>query len=186
MTGKRIIIITGASGSGKTTIGNKLATYGIPRLVTSTTRSMRPNEVDGVDYFFLDKEDLSNHAFIEQTIYNGHTYGLTVNSLVMGLMLNDCVAIVMDKVGARTVKAMYPNETFVIHLSVTEDQMVERMMERGDSLQSIEERVRHAEDTGEFDNFLEADLTLENLTPEENIKWVLACTTKEGSVCQNQ
>lgn len=175
MRGKRMIIIVGASGSGKTTVGNKLEERGIPRLITSTTRPMRKDEVDGVDYYFLTDDEIAEVAFVEQTRYNGFTYGLSVQSIEEGLANHDCVSIVMDKNGARAVKAMYPNETYVVYLAVTEEQMVERMMQRGETMATIQERVLHAEQTGEFDHFKEADIRLENLIPDENVEWVYAC-----------
>ena len=49
-----IIAIVGASGSGKTTLSKYLQRkYGIPAIVSTTTRPRREGEVEGEDYFFV-------------------------------------------------------------------------------------------------------------------------------------
>ena len=51
-----MIILTGPSASGKTLIAYHLQKkYGIKKAITSTTREKRVNEVNGVDYYFVDK-----------------------------------------------------------------------------------------------------------------------------------
>ena len=53
----QIIVIVGPSGSGKTHLSKELASHGIPKCITATTRSPRESEgeVDGRDYYFLSK-----------------------------------------------------------------------------------------------------------------------------------
>lgn len=56
-----IIVLTGASGSGKTTIENELSThYGYQKIIPYTTRKPRPGEQNGRDYYFI-----SNNEFEE-------------------------------------------------------------------------------------------------------------------------
>ena len=52
---KKIVVLVGGSGSGKTTIAHELEKKGFRRLVTTTTRPKREGEVDQVDYFFVDR-----------------------------------------------------------------------------------------------------------------------------------
>ena len=75
-----MIVISGASASGKTEVAKLLAKkYGITKVVTTTTRPMREGEVNGRDYFFITKEQfeemIKNEKFVEYTIYNGNFYG---------------------------------------------------------------------------------------------------------------
>ena len=75
-----MIILVGASASGKTEVAKYLKQhYGIKKVVTHTTRSMRTNEVDGVDYHFVDKQTFlalkNQNYFVEVTNYNNNYYG---------------------------------------------------------------------------------------------------------------
>ena len=75
-----MVVLAGASASGKTEVAKVLAkTYGITKIVTTTTREKRTGEVDGVDYFFVSKEKFETmileDKFVEYTLYNGQMYG---------------------------------------------------------------------------------------------------------------
>ena len=76
-----MIVLSGASASGKTEVAKILAAkYGLIKVITTTTRPMRVGEVDGKDYFFISKEKfeelIRNDEFVEFTIYNGNYYWL--------------------------------------------------------------------------------------------------------------
>lgn len=79
-TGK-LVIISSPSGGGKNAVINALMQEfpGSTRLVTTTTRPMRPGEKDGIDYYFLDKTafetKLRQGDFLEHNIYAGQYYG---------------------------------------------------------------------------------------------------------------
>jgi guanylate kinase len=76
-----LIIISSPSGGGKTTLCNRLLAWdpNITRVVTCTTRSPRPGEQDGKDYFFLSNDEFKRRIaagdFLEHAQYNGHYYG---------------------------------------------------------------------------------------------------------------
>ncbi len=76
-----LIIISSPSGGGKNSVINALL-KDFPdstRLVTTTTRPMRPGEGQGVDYYFIPKEEfekkLDRGDFLEHNVYAGHYYG---------------------------------------------------------------------------------------------------------------
>lgn len=77
----KLIIISGPSAVGKTTIANGLTKTELPleKVVTTTTRSRRPKEVAGVDYHFLTdpefEELVKNNRLLEWAKFNGHYYG---------------------------------------------------------------------------------------------------------------
>ena len=54
-----MIILVGASASGKTEIAKILYKKGYKKCVTTTTRQIRPSEVNGIDYHFITKEDFN-------------------------------------------------------------------------------------------------------------------------------
>lgn len=77
-----MIVLTGPSASGKTSIVIKLVkNYGYSKVITTTTRSPRVGEMDGVDYHFVSVikflKDKKNNEFIETIFYNGNYYGTT-------------------------------------------------------------------------------------------------------------
>ena len=74
-----MIVLVGASASGKTKLSKILfKEYGYKKCITTTTRVMRDNEQQGVDYHFLTKEafetKISEGAFYEVTSYQNHYY----------------------------------------------------------------------------------------------------------------
>ena len=81
---EKIVIITGVSGSGKTTISK---TFPLERrLVSYTTRQPRPGEKDGIDYYFVTRknsEEIENSEnSFEKTTFAGHNYGITVDEIL--------------------------------------------------------------------------------------------------------
>lgn len=81
---QKIVIITGVSGSGKTTISKIFPLE--RRLVSYTTRQPRPGEKDGIDYYFITQkqsEEIENSEnSFEKTIFAGNHYGLTVDEVL--------------------------------------------------------------------------------------------------------
>ena len=74
-----MIVLAGASASGKTEAAKLLASkYGITKVITTTTRAMRNGEVNGRDYFFVDRDTfkkmIEEGRFVEYTEYNGNLY----------------------------------------------------------------------------------------------------------------
>lgn len=93
----KIIIITGTSGVGKNflmssfprgnaedKIANSSENGGIimKKIISFTTRAKRYNEVDGVDYHFIDLKDVDKYNWIEQNTFNNNIYGTTLESFL--------------------------------------------------------------------------------------------------------
>lgn len=78
---KKLIIISGGSGSGKSTVERILAQDpNIVRIISTTTRSQRAGEENEKDYYFITKElfeqELNKGKFIQHIIYDGNYYGI--------------------------------------------------------------------------------------------------------------
>lgn len=135
-----MIVLSGASASGKTEIAKVLATkYGIVKVITTTTRQKRVNEVDGVDYFFVSHEKflemIKEEKFVEYTQYNGNFYGSTKDQI----QNNKCVVI--DPAGLRAYSEIKDKNVVTFFLESEEETRYKRMLQRGDSVESASRRI---------------------------------------------
>lgn len=163
MAGKTIIVLVGPSGSGKTSIGEVLSKHGIHRLTTTTTRKPRPGEIEGIDYYFRDFDEMKIEYFIEQTVYNDNRYGLTKAEVKNKLEKYDYVHVSLDRNGAKAIKKAFPKETFIVFVQISEEEMVRRMKLRGDSQEEIDERITFSQRTNELVPPSYTDLIVENI-----------------------
>ena len=137
-----MIVLAGASASGKTEVAKMLAKkYGITKMITTTTRDMRVGEVDGRDYFFVDKKVfecmLREDKFVEHTIYNGNFYGSTKDQIAPGR------CVVVDPAGLRAYIALKDESIITFFLDSLEETRHQRMIARGDLEEKIISRLAH-------------------------------------------
>jgi guanylate kinase len=135
-----MILLTGASASGKTEIAKLLRLrYGIAKAVTHTSREPRPGEINAVDYFFVKKDDFerlkSKNSFVETTLYNGNYYGCSKGQV------SDDKCVVVDPNGLRSFLALNECSIVTFYLEAKEETRVERMKGRGDKPSEIERRI---------------------------------------------
>lgn len=175
---QKIIVLVGASGSGKTTVGNELTKHGIVKLVTTTTRPPREGEVEGIDYYFIDEDDLNPRQFLEITCYNGYHYGLSLKEIESAFNQYALVHLAMDKNGARAMKAAYPDQCLVIFFIVSEEEMIRRMKMRGDREEAIEERVAYRHLANEEAMPEDVDLVIENNDLNQTVQQILCFIDK--------
>jgi guanylate kinase len=111
---KNVFIISGAAGSGKDSVIDGLQSIlPIERIVTTTTREMRPFESEGHPYYFLSvesfKHGLENGEFIEHSINeNGGLYGVTKSELERITHKNKIALWRVDWKGVINIKKLYP------------------------------------------------------------------------------
>ena len=144
-----IILLVGASGSGKTTLGKKLEANGIKQLVSFTTRQAREGEIEGMDYYFVDKSNVEHFDLAEISHYGGNHYGLFKREVKIGLEMNEHVYFITDTNGAKQMVEMYPDDTEYFWIDTTLETMVKRMRNRGDNEEQILKRIEHAIDNNE-------------------------------------
>jgi len=138
-----MIVLAGASASGKTEVAKLLAKkYGITKVITTTTRKKRKGEVNGKDYFFVSKrkfeEMIHDGKFVEYTFYNGNLYGSTKDQVT------DKKCVVIDPAGLRSYISLKPNANIVtFFLDCDESTRRERMIFRGDDMDKIISRIEH-------------------------------------------
>ena len=137
-----MIVLSGASASGKTEAAKMLTQkYGIVKAITTTTRRMRCNEVNGRDYFFVSKdrfeEMIREDLFVEHTLYNGNYYGSTKDQIA------DNKSVVIDLEGLKSYSALNDKRIVTFYLSTSEDVRYRRMLERGDKEEDAKRRLEN-------------------------------------------
>jgi guanylate kinase len=108
MAGK-LIVISGPSGVGKTTICEWILTRpGFRRVITATSRPPRSGERDGVDYHFLPREAfeaaIRRGEFLESALVHGHLYGTPRSAVEAGLREAKWLLLNIDVQGARQIR----------------------------------------------------------------------------------
>ena len=154
-----ILVISGPAGVGKTTLCDRLLkkyTSQLCRTITVTTRNPRANEVNGIDYIFMSKQEFqnskNNDLFLEYAQIHGNWYGSLKNSVLDKLESSYDVLMNIDIQGMLSLKKMenkFSCLTNKIHTVFINPQSIgdlrERLNQRGlDSSQNIEERLKTA------------------------------------------
>lgn len=144
---KKLFIITGASGTGKTTISNYLRdNYGIKRVITHTTRQPRANELEGRDYYFETEESFKRNHYIESVSYSGYHYGSSREALQRAWQRQPFVSLVVETKGAEAYAEVMPQQIVVLFVTVSDpERLAARLEKRGDSPSEIEKRLASAE-----------------------------------------
>jgi guanylate kinase len=134
-----MIIIIGCAGAGKSTIEKALVLEGYERITSYTSRPIRCNEENHVDYHFITDEEFeekfNNGFFAEHTKYNGWYYGVAKEDC------NDLAIAVVEPYGFRQLKAKSDLDVFSIFIDVPERVRLVRMVNRGDNLMEVFRRI---------------------------------------------
>ncbi|HCT91861.1 MAG TPA: guanylate kinase [Lachnospiraceae bacterium] len=110
-----LVIVSGFSGAGKGTLMRELLGQyeGYALSVSATTRCPREGEVDGRDYFFIDREEfermIAGNEFIEHARYVDNYYGTPRKYVEEQLASGRNVILEIEVQGAMIVKQQYPD-----------------------------------------------------------------------------
>lgn len=144
---KHVVVISGAPGTGKTTVRNYLTDqYKMAKILTHTTRPKRLGEEDGRDYYFESEESFAQNHYLEFVDYDDKKYGSSVEGLHRAWEQNDWAVIVLDSQGACSYLEQMPAETLVLYLKTADQQkQLQRLESRGDSAALIKKRLASQE-----------------------------------------
>jgi guanylate kinase len=152
----KLIIISGPSGAGKTTLIKRLfeEVPGLVASVSATTRLPRPGERDGVDYHFLTLDEFARRReageFLEcfEVFGRGTWYGTLTGEVAPSLAAGKAIVLEIDVQGTLAVLERYPQAvTIFVHPASSDEleQLKRRLRARGtESEESIERRLAAA------------------------------------------
>lgn len=151
---KTIIAIMGKTSSSKDTAAKYIEReYGIPAVCSCTTRAMRAGEQDGVEHYFISKEQMAHKVKTEHVLAytkNAKTdieYCATVES-----MSADTMVYIINPEGLQWLEKHNPEVNLIkIYMWLSEDIIKERALKRGDSEELIDTRLNSERE--EFDNY---------------------------------
>lgn len=168
-----LYLISAPSGAGKTSLVKALLAGPQPELgsglcesVSHTTRPMRPGEVDGVNYHFVDKETFQRMVaegdFLEHAEVYGNFYGTSRAWLEARLVAGWDIILEIDWQGAAQIKRLMPQQSLAIFiLPPSRDTLLHRLNNRGQDLPAVI-ADRMAKAVSEMSHYEQADYLIIN------------------------
>lgn len=157
MTGStpgNLVILSGPSGVGKSTVVRKLLALGEPPIelsISATTREPRAGEQNGIDYHFLPKEDFQQRIdadeFLEyvEVFRKGHLYGTLRSEVEARLNQGVSVLLEIDVEGAAKVAQKYPEAVTIFLSPESAEELERRLRDRGtETEEAIQRRLETA------------------------------------------
>ena len=177
-----LIVISGASGTGKGTVCKRLLAE-IPNLfysISATTRPARVGETDGVEYFFLTVDEFKNWIaegkFLEYAEVYGNFYGTPAHKIEERLKRGEDVLLEIDIQGALNVMQKRPEGVYIFLLPPTIEELKKRITNRGtESAETFARRIKAA--TNEIETGRKYQYAVVNDTVDaavEKIKAIIA------------
>jgi guanylate kinase len=150
---KQLIVISAPSGAGKTTITKRMLEAHPNELtfsISATTRSIRNGEKNGIDYYFLSKDEflqkIKENELIEYEEIFGNYYGTLVSEIDRAKDLNKSLIFDIDVKGGISIRTRFPDDSLLIFISPPSMEVLRARLEnRGtESPEVIERRLARA------------------------------------------
>lgn len=148
-----LVVLSGPSGVGKGTVRRalfQLPHHDLVYSVSMTTRAPRQGEVEGVDYYFVDKETfmkrIKENKFLEWAEFVGNYYGTPRDKVEEQLDKGKEVVLEIEVEGALQVRKQMKEAVFIFLVPPGKKALYERLKNRGtEPLEMIEKRMKKAE-----------------------------------------
>ena len=133
-----LLVLSGPSGSGKNTVLDGLMEkdQAVRQTVSATTRSPRPGEKDGVEYYFISREAfdkrIENGEFLEYVRYGNNYYGTLRAEIDRLLAEKKKTILVIEVNGAANIKKVYPDAITVFLMPPSDEVLRCRLCGRGE------------------------------------------------------
>jgi guanylate kinase len=147
----KLVVISGPSGVGKSTVVRQVLEQLGDRIylsVSATTRPPRPDERDGVDYYFLSDAEFQRRReggdFLEcvEVFGRGHWYGTLWSEVRSSLARGKWVILEIDVDGAREVLEQYPEAVMIFIRPASLEELERRLRSRGtEDEQAVQRRM---------------------------------------------
>ncbi len=144
-----LVVVSGPSGAGKDTICNELLKRNeyMHLSVSMTTRDKKNNEVEGVNYYYVDesvfKENIEKDNFLEYALVYGKYYGTLKSEVVKRLNNGLDVLLVIDIEGALKIKEKFRDAIFIFIMPPDMKTLLNRIVKRNrDSKEKMIERFK--------------------------------------------
>ena len=141
---KKVLVVVGPSGVGKDTVMQKILekypNY-FKKGTTHTTRNIRPGEKDGVNYYFVTKEQFlqleKENKLVENNLYNNNYYGLSKMELEKAAKLDKIMYVIIDINGANSVYKLKIPAIYIAIIPPSEEELEKRLKGRGTENEEI-------------------------------------------------
>jgi len=179
-----LLVVSGPSGVGKGTLVDRLiaARPDCSLSISATTRARRAHETDGVQYFFLSRDEFERRRgeghFLESAEVHGQLYGTPRAFVEERLRQGRIVVLEVDVQGGASVRKARPEAVTVFIMPPSVDALRQRLLRRNsDSAETVELRLQNA--PGEIAQWVDYDYVVVNDELDQALNHLIAIVDAE-------